>query len=74
MITPMQARAARAALKWSGPKMAEHAKIGVNTVVRFEKGLAFMSTTAAAIEKALVAAGVEFIGQTGINLKKPPKG
>jgi transcriptional regulator with XRE-family HTH domain len=73
MITPMQARAARAALRWSGPTMAKRAGVGVNTVVRFERGHAFMSTTVEAMEKALAAAGVEFIGQTGINLKRPPK-
>lgn len=73
MISPMQARAARAALRWSGPTMARRAGIGVNTVVRFEKGDAFMSTTVEAIEEALKLAGVEFIGLTGINLKKAPK-
>lgn len=74
MITPMQARAARAALGWSGATMAKRAGIGVNTVLRFEKGDAFMSTTVAAMETALISAGVEFLGQTGINVRKAPRG
>lgn len=74
MITPMQARAARAALGWSSAEMATRAGIGSNTVLRFEKGDAFVSTTAAALEETLRAAGVEFIGTTGINVRKATKG
>lgn len=73
MITPMQARAARAALGWSSVTMAKRAGIGSNTVLRFEKGDAFLSTTAAALEEALRAAGVELIGTTGINVRKATK-
>jgi transcriptional regulator with XRE-family HTH domain len=73
MISPMQARSARAALGWTSVEMAEKAGIGSNTVLRFEKGDAFLSTTVEAIEETLRAAGVEFIGMTGINVRKATK-
>lgn len=60
MITPRQARMARAALKWSLAKFARHAGLGTNTVMRFEQGTDSLSSTSEAIEGAFRELGVEF--------------
>ena len=57
---------ARAALGWSAAKLAEAAQVGIATVNRFEAGAATsIPATLAAIERALEAAGVEFIDENG---------
>ncbi|WP_408903995.1 helix-turn-helix domain-containing protein [Rhodopila sp.] len=66
---------ARVALGWSAAKLAGAAKVGVATVNRFESGAATpIPATLAAIERALEAAGVEFIpengGGAGVRLRK----
>lgn len=65
----MQCRMARAALNWSTKELAEKARVGMATVARFERGDAStIPATLAAIQRALEAAGVEFIDR-GVRLK-----
>jgi transcriptional regulator with XRE-family HTH domain len=66
---------ARVALGWNAAKLAGVARVGVATVNRFEAGTgAPIPATLAAIERALEAAGVEFIaengGGAGVRLRK----
>jgi transcriptional regulator with XRE-family HTH domain len=66
---------ARVALGWSAAKLAEAAHVGIATVNRFEAGANTpIPATLAAIERALEAAGVEFIdengGGAGVRLRK----
>ena len=60
-ITPAQCRAARALLGWTQPQLAEAAKLGLSTVVDFEKSRRQVSSEAVgAISSALRDRGVEF--------------
>jgi transcriptional regulator with XRE-family HTH domain len=75
MINFTQCKMARVALGWNAAKLAEAASVGVATVNRFEAGAAIpIPATLAAIERALEAAGVEFIaengGGAGVRLRK----
>jgi transcriptional regulator with XRE-family HTH domain len=66
MITPIQCKMARVALGWTAATLARAAQVGVATVNRFEAGSgANIPATLAAIERALEAAGVEFIAENG---------
>jgi ribosome-binding protein aMBF1 (putative translation factor) len=76
MITPAQCRAARALLDWSQQTLADHAAIGVVTVHQLESGLSQpRRATLSVIQRALEAAGVEFIqengGGPGVRLREP---
>ena len=64
---------ARAGLRWGVRELAEKARVGVNTVVRFESGEKLQERTIEAIRVAFEKAGLEFNddGQ-GVRLK-PPK-
>jgi transcriptional regulator with XRE-family HTH domain len=67
---------ARAALDWGIRDLAREARVGVNTVARFEAGQAIpIPATLAAIQRALEEAGVEFIsgdgGGPGVRLRRP---
>jgi DNA-binding transcriptional regulator YiaG len=65
MITGMQIRASRAALRWSADVLAARAGVGVQTVKRLEAADGVPSgraTTLQNVQSALEAAGVEFIG------------
>ncbi|CAN7695632.1 helix-turn-helix domain-containing protein [Mesorhizobium sp. LjNodule214] len=67
---------ARAALNWSLADLSKAAGVHRNTISNFETGRYAGSEDAlAAIEQALIAAGVEFIaengGGAGVRLKKP---
>ena len=65
-MTPSQSRAARALLDWSQPKLAETARLGLSTVVDFERSRrAVPDKTVAAIRAALEAAGVIFVESNG---------
>ena len=57
---------ARAALSWSRTELADKAKIGVATVVRFEEGKNVTTEKAGAMQTTLVDAGVEFIAAGAI--------
>lgn len=61
MITVEQCRAARALLDWSAQRLADHARVGVATVRRYEAGSPLADTSLTAIEDALISAGITFI-------------
>jgi len=76
-LSSAQIRAARALLRWSAADLARESALGVNTVRRAEVAEGETSLTAAneqALQRALEAAGVEFIqengGGPGVRLKK----
>jgi transcriptional regulator with XRE-family HTH domain len=57
-----QCKLARAALRLGVRELAELADLSPDTVTRFEAGEALKPRTVGAIQQALEAAGVEFIG------------
>ena len=62
MITARQIRAARALLGWSQQELADRAIVSTNALNRLERGLVDSRTsTLAAVQKALVKGGIEFI-------------
>ncbi|TSE04262.1 transcriptional regulator [Mesorhizobium intechi] len=66
MITPSQSRAARALIEWTQPRLAEASKLGLSTVVDFEKSRRQISDDSRrAIQLALEAAGVIFVDENG---------
>lgn len=76
MITSEQIRAARSLLRITVRELADLANVGEATVKRIEAGRGLPSAntrTLDAITRALVAAGVEFIGspddRPGVRLK-----
>jgi transcriptional regulator with XRE-family HTH domain len=78
MITGMQIRAARAALRWSVKELASIAGVGTQTIKRFEvvEGIPQSRTqTLLEVKAAFEAAGIEFIGtpedNPGIRLVSP---
>jgi transcriptional regulator with XRE-family HTH domain len=66
---------ARAGLGWSHADLAAAAKVGVDTVRRFEKGDVLKERTVEAIQHALEEAGIEFIPENragpGVRLRMP---
>ncbi|NJL50680.1 MAG: helix-turn-helix transcriptional regulator [Blastochloris sp.] len=75
MMTPAQCRAARALIDWTQPRLAEAARVGLSTVVDFERDRRIVSAEPReALRRALEEAGVEFIaengGGPGVRLKK----
>jgi transcriptional regulator with XRE-family HTH domain len=75
MITAAQLRAARAMLQWSLAELAERADVSVNSITRFETGLASpRRATVAAIQRALEEGGVAFTNgdEPGVKLKRRP--
>jgi predicted transcriptional regulator len=65
-ITSAQCRAGRAILDMTQIELAASAKMGLSTVVDFEKERRQVSTNATkAIQNALEKAGVEFIDENG---------
>jgi transcriptional regulator with XRE-family HTH domain len=72
MITDAQSRMGRAAVRWSVRDLARHAEISAATVNRFEMGHAEPNrATLAAIQRALESAGIEFLIDNGVRLKRP---
>lgn len=78
MISSAQIRAARALLRWSAADLAEISGVGVATIRRLELVDGVPSSNARtldALQKALKAAGVEFIGTPengpGVRLQLP---
>lgn len=74
-LTPAQSRAARALLEINQTELADAAKLGLSTVVDFERKRRQVSLLAIeAIRAALTNAGVEFIdengGGPGVRLRK----
>jgi transcriptional regulator with XRE-family HTH domain len=77
-INPAQCRGARALLGMTQPALADAAKLGLSTIVDFERSRRPVSTLAVkTILKALEAAGIEFIpengGGPGVRLRKSPR-
>ena len=56
---------ARAALQIGVRDLAAMAKVSPNTVARFERGDSLYDRTVEAIQRALEAAGMEFIAENG---------
>lgn len=78
-MTPAQCRAARGLLNWSQDMLATEAKASNSTIRNFEAGRSTPKPIyMEAMQRALEAAGVEFIpengGGPGVRLKKPSKG
>lgn len=75
MVTGAQIRMARAALKMGVRDLAAAANVSPNTVTRVEGDGSANSSTLAALQRALEAAGVQFIpengGGAGVRLAKP---
>lgn len=73
MVTAEQIRAARALLNWGQRDLAEAAKLSIPTIKRVEASRDAIHSTYAtvlAIRAALEAAGIEFINDDGIGVKK----
>lgn len=77
ILTGEQLRAARAMVRMEQSELAASADVSVETVKRLERtvgGISANTGTAAAIQKALEAAGVDFIpengGGPGVRLRK----
>jgi DNA-binding transcriptional regulator YiaG len=74
-MSPAQCRAGRALLEMTQSQLAELAKLGLSTVVDFEKGRRQVSDAAVeSIQNALQRAGVDLIeengGGPGVRLRK----
>lgn len=75
MLTSAQCRAARALIDWSRENLAERSKVGLRTIVDFERGAREpRELTKDGLRRALESAGVEFIaengGGAGVRLRK----
>jgi transcriptional regulator with XRE-family HTH domain len=65
-ITPGQCKAARALLELTQSELADAARLGLSTIVDFEKKRRQVSVAAIqAIRDALAARGLEFIDENG---------
>ena len=72
-ISSAQCRAARALLAWSQDDLVEHSSITKKTIADFERDATSpYPKTLAAIQRALEAAGVEFLPDNGVRLKASP--
>ena len=79
-MTTEQIRAGRAALGWSGKRLAEASGVSLRTIAKLEAGSGVPAANAQTIEKlriALEEAGIEFIGTPtdgpGIRLRSPSR-
>lgn len=75
-MTPSQCRAARGLVDMSQAELASNASVGLSTVKNFEAGRSVpVTNNLGAIQRALEAAGVQFIpengGGAGVRLAKP---
>ena len=71
MLTDIQCRMARAALRWSVRDLAAKAGVGYGTIVRIEGGKPANAATLTVIRQAFERAGIRFTDDGGI---APPKG
>lgn len=71
-MTPETCRAARALLNWPLATLAAKASVSVPTIRLFESGKRTpIPATLAAIRRALEDAGVEFLEDDGLRLRRP---
>jgi|SRR5437588_6276828 len=74
MITAAQSKMARAGLGWNIGQLAANANVGAATVARFETSKGeIIPATLAAIQRALEAAGIEFLPDNGVRMKASTK-
>ena len=74
MITVRQLKAARALLNWSQSNLAKESGISIPTIGRLETAdgpLGGRPETAEKLIAALEGAGIEFIGDVGLKLRRP---
>src|SRR3954447_13604558 len=69
MPTGAQIRMARAAVRLSVRELAAEARVSPTTITRVETDGSSNASTLAALERALEAAGVEFLPDNGVRLK-----
>lgn len=70
-MTPLQARMARSALRMTVRELAEASGLTATTVVRFENERSGgYADTVRRMREALEARGVEFVGDTGVNVRR----
>ena len=65
MLTGVQIRMARNALRWSVRELADNSDVSTSTITRAETGDGVPTTTRAnllALKSTLEAAGIEFVG------------
>ena len=79
MISGLQIRCARAALRWSAEILSERSGVGLRTIKRLEQTDEVpnsRSSTLVDIQKTFEAAGIEFIGTPddgpGIRFRRKP--
>ena len=71
-ISGLQCRMARAGLRWSLTETASRANIGRTSIVRIEAGAVQTNpATISTLRRAFEAAGVEFIEDHGVIIRKP---
>ena len=73
MPVALQMRMARAALQLSVRDVAEKAKVSPNTVTKIESGEEVRPATMLALQHAFETAGIEFLGDDGVRLKRKGK-
>ena len=76
MITRLQVRMARVALRWGVRDLAKAAGVSPNTVSRFENGAGARVVTLALIQEVLERRGIVFVpadstGGPGVRLSEP---
>ena len=72
LLLAAQCRAARALLGWSQDDLVAQSTITKKTIADFEREATRpYPRTLAAIQRALEAAGVEFLPDNGVRLKRP---
>ncbi|NCC21608.1 MAG: XRE family transcriptional regulator [Alphaproteobacteria bacterium] len=68
MLTAQQVRAARALINWSQKELAQKSGISLNAINNFEREIvAPRQDTLLALRRTLEEAGLEFIGDSGVN-------
>jgi transcriptional regulator with XRE-family HTH domain len=64
-MKPVQCKMARAALGLGVRELAAAAGVSPDTIARLERGEVIRASTLAGVQKALEAAGIEFIPENG---------
>jgi transcriptional regulator with XRE-family HTH domain len=69
-MTPAQCKAARALASLDSRELAARAMVSPDTLARFERGEELKPRTVAALKSALEAAGIEFLGDDGVRMRR----